>query len=155
MLFRWGTFKSAAGLDLDFKIECDALTEEDWDCIARACLPSLPKFKAVVPVPRGGIPLARAFEPHITPDAQVTLIVDDVWTTGRSFMKIAETIDYWAGCIAFARHHVPAGVLAFMRLDTLPKRIRIVPQLTAKWDQLGPMPTDPEIEARLTQIKHD
>src|SRR5690606_30643895 len=112
MLFKWGNFISAAGLELTFKINCDALTEEDWDCIARSCVSHLPKFGDVIPVPTGGIPFAKAFEQFKEPSCPRTLVVDDVWTTGQSFGKVLMNrhLFQWVGCVAFARGPVPRNV---------------------------------------------
>ena len=33
-LFQLGKFTSHAGKELNWKIECDALTDADWECLA-------------------------------------------------------------------------------------------------------------------------
>lgn len=82
-LFKWGKFTSHSGLELDFKIECDALTADDWDCIARIVAKRI-KFREVYGIPRGGLPLASALSFFKSKDTDVELVCDDVWTTGRS-----------------------------------------------------------------------
>ena len=83
MMFEWRTFVSHSGKALDWKIDCDALTAADWDCLARLVASRL-VFGQVVGIPRGGIPFAKALEPFVTPGSETVLIVDDVMTTGQS-----------------------------------------------------------------------
>lgn len=119
MLFKWGTFTSAAGLELDWKIECDALTKDDWACIAAVGARSLAPFSMVLGVPRGGLPLAKALEPYCSKSGRI-LIVDDVWTTGKSMQDFANNHDgvddWWFGFVAFARAPLPLFVTCFARL---------------------------------------
>lgn len=108
MLFRWGSFRSAAGLDLDWKIDCDALTCADWDCIAAVCGPDMRHFGHVAGVPTGGVPLATALMKYATPGEAALLVVDDVWTTGSSLLRYAKIRSQqmqcpWHGFVAFAR----------------------------------------------------
>lgn len=70
-----------------FKLECDALTEADWDAAAGMLAKLLPPFSHVYGVPRGGRRLAVAMLAHETPGATRDLIVDDVWTTGGSMRE--------------------------------------------------------------------
>jgi len=84
-LFEYGKFKSAAGLNLNWKINCDALTDEDWECIAKIVAELVDDpFKAVYGVPRGGLKFAEKLRPYCTRTAETILVVDDVWTTGKS-----------------------------------------------------------------------
>ncbi len=120
-LFRLGKFTSAAGIDLLWKIECNALTEEDWNCIATIVRPWLPPYGDVVGVPRGGIILASYFRPYVTQGSRHLLVVDDVWTTGKSMVQCAKDslsiagqlnlnrYDDWHGFVAFARGQLPAS----------------------------------------------
>lgn len=101
-LFQWGKFKSTSGLDMDFKIECDALTDDDWECIAQIISNSF-GFKKVYGVPTGGEKLAKALEKFVKDDPHLPiLIVDDVLTTGKSILEFADTLpndindDYFA-----------------------------------------------------------
>ncbi len=118
MLFRKGDFTSAAGLRLGWKIECDALDEDDWACIAYVGSKLL-YFGAVIGVPRGGIALASAMQPYATPGAPMTLICDDVWTTGKSMRALAGDVaeaGRWIGYVGFARGPLPANVWAFLQV---------------------------------------
>lgn len=83
------------------KIECDALTPESWDGLAELAkvTGTLPPFGEVVGVPRGGLPFAEALRPYATKGPR--LVVDDVWTTGRSMREGMGFHD--VGLVAFAR----------------------------------------------------
>jgi hypothetical protein len=122
-LFRRGEFTSAAGLRLDWKIECDALRHEDWECIAYVGAQVLPPFGRVFGVPRGGLRLAEAMRAYVTAgDDLPTLVVDDVWTTGKSMRAVADhwLID-WIGFVAFARGPLPPNVSAFLIAPETPR----------------------------------
>jgi len=75
-----------SGGKLKFKIECDALSTKEWDCLAEIIYDNEPRnFGEVVGIPRGGLPLARALEGYATgKEEDPILIVDDVLTTGGS-----------------------------------------------------------------------
>lgn len=119
MLFKWGKFIGAGGDELDWKIECDALSDEDWRCIANASVGRLGQFSGVAYVPTGGRHLAKAFEPYRVAGANKWLVVDDVWTTGASMRRhVAEMkIENWTGFVAFARGPLPSHVQCFANLS--------------------------------------
>lgn len=110
-LFKLGEFTSHSGLLLPFKIECDALTDEDWECLAWMAQRILLPFSEVVGIPQGGLKLAAAMEKYKSSLTSTrTLIVDDVWTTGRSMADEFRRADRYQpdyrniiGCVAFAR----------------------------------------------------
>ena len=118
-LFQWGRFKSAAGLDLNWKIECDALHSHDWACIAHASAKFIGPFGRAIGVPRGGLQLADAFGPLCDPASHRLLIVDDVWTTGASMNAFADSIgaEGWTGFVAFARGELPPHVACFANIN--------------------------------------
>lgn len=92
-LFRWGGFRSSAGNMLPFKIECDALTDEDIHCIANV-IASQTTFRAVYSVPTGGDRLGLALHPFQHPDdTNRIIIVDDVLSTGRSMESAKERVN--------------------------------------------------------------
>ena len=100
-----------SGLKSDFKIECDALTDEDWETIAYLISKEI-KFDSVVSVPNGGNKLAKALEKYSTNTWQrIVLIVDDVLTTGGSMERMKKEIllqphndeTIVKGCVVFAR----------------------------------------------------
>lgn len=104
-LFQEGDFISHAGNLLHWKIECDALTDEDWDCLARIIHERV-RFGSVYGIPSGGTKLALALEKYITPGHPLRLVVDDVYTSGQS-MKEAMTGPNDYGFVIFARSRIP------------------------------------------------
>lgn len=117
-LFQNGQFASAAGLQLPFKIECDALTDADWECIAQFVLAELPPFRKVVPVPSGGDKLFHLLVKHETMNnTHPTLVVDDVWTTGKSMLKTVHHNWSWIGFVVFSRGIRPYNVHAMWQLS--------------------------------------
>lgn len=114
-LFEWGNFTLNSGKQSNFKIECDALTASDWATIAKLVNQQV-RFKEVVGVPRGGMPLARALDIYRDEKASCCLIVDDVLTTGGSMERMKESLvkdgryiaDVIVGAVLFARGE-PAG----------------------------------------------
>ncbi len=118
-LFEAGTFTGASGKKLDFKLECDALTEEDIKTIAGVAGPKL-QFKEALGVPRGGVPIANEFTPYVDSKSKKVLLVDDVWTTGFSMNKYREELglseDEVIGFVIFARGAYPDWVHPFFAM---------------------------------------
>ena len=85
-LFVEEDFKSHAGLDLHWKIEMDALDEEEWKCIARMIMEyQTTPFQAAIGIPRGGLKLSGYLNEYSSQtNRDPYLIVDDVLTTGGS-----------------------------------------------------------------------
>ena len=79
-LFQIGDFVSHAGLPLSWKIECDAITMDEWVCIARMIMEYQKEpFRYAVGIPRGGAHLGFALNAHATDDPNHrVLICDDV-----------------------------------------------------------------------------
>ena len=107
-LFQKINFTSHAGLPLNWKIECDALTEDDWKGLARMIMDyETRSFGSVEGIPRGGIPLANALSEYATEGPP--MIVDDVYTTGKSFTDYVYehyrtmSFDYNPKWVIFAR----------------------------------------------------
>ena len=98
-LFDPRPFVGAGGASLPWKIECDALTKDDWIALAKVAGPGL-RFGSVEGVPRGGLPFARALLPYLT-DGPL-LIVDDVLTSGHSMERHRDGRDA-IGVVAFQR----------------------------------------------------
>lgn len=86
-LFDNTPFVGASGRQLNWKIECDVLSWEDWECLASMAVTMMPPFSVVRGVPSGGIPFADALRSFCTPDTGVGLVADDVWTTGGSVAR--------------------------------------------------------------------
>lgn len=103
-------FKLHSGGVTNFKIDCDALTDKDWESIAQLILFDCPKFGFVCGVPNGGLKLQHELSKHITKESDIALLVDDVYTTGTSLQKmrsmIASTVPI-KGYVVFARNPTP------------------------------------------------
>lgn len=123
-LFQLGNFTGAAGQSLPWKIECDAFCLDDWRCIAAIAGPKLPPFTDVWGVPKGGLILAAELSKFAVKRNVIglpPLIVDDVWTTGKSMCEFTERAlglrpNAWNGFVAFARTGpLPDGIRALWR----------------------------------------
>ena len=109
-----------------YKIECDALTEDDYATLAFIVCEKLQRYtrplsgchnsgiKRVIGIPRGGILFAEAIEREIQErggyDANgIVVIVDDVLTTGRSMEEARAACGDSAPCgvVIFARGRCP------------------------------------------------
>lgn len=92
-LFQDGDFTSHAGLPLKWKLECDAITDDEWRCLAKMIMEYQDRpFSEAVGIPRGGLKLAEALNEYASgnPD-HFPIICDDVFTTGTSMLDfIAE-----------------------------------------------------------------
>ena len=123
ILFQDGDFKSHAGLPLKWKLECDAITDDEWRCLAKMVMDyqERPFYKAVG-IPRGGLKFAEAMNKYASGNEEDSIMVcDDVFTTGTSFREfINENYPMWSAgqgfrWVVFARrpcyehpHHVRA-----------------------------------------------
>ena len=65
-LFQKVDFKSHSGLDLSWKIEMDALTPNEWDCISHMILELSQPFRDAIGIPRGGSVLGKLMNRHGT-----------------------------------------------------------------------------------------
>ena len=84
-LFQKVDFKSSAGLDLSWKIECDAISDDEWECIATMIMEKAKPFRSAIGVPRGGVKLAELLNKYATGSyLDPMCIIDDVLTTGKS-----------------------------------------------------------------------
>lgn len=120
VLFRLGSFKLHSGGHSDWKIDLDALDDEDVAMLAKLGARLVGKFDCVTGIPRGGLRLAEAVSEYISDDEGAPcLIVDDVLTTGGSMEKAKEELLSEAapgtrviGLVAFARGPCPPWVKA-------------------------------------------
>ena len=114
-LFQSGQFKLNSGKVSNFKIECDALTQEDIDTFA-LLISQKYKFKEVVGVPTGGIRIEDALKKYCINDESLPLlIVDDVLTTGGSMERYKNAnedlgYDNIIGVVLFARNECPQWI---------------------------------------------
>lgn len=104
-MFKKQDFTSHAGLSLNWKIECDDLTDEDIETLAWVVSRKF-TFGSVKGIPRGGLRLAAALEQYCTTGPR--LLVDDVLTTGSSL--VAEYSKGDIGVVIFARGNCPKWV---------------------------------------------
>jgi orotate phosphoribosyltransferase len=115
-----------SGQNSDFKIECDALTDNDWECLAYLISKQV-SFDSVRGVPNGGNKLAKALQKYSTNTwTQSILIVDDVLTTGRSMEEMKSNLiannpkhyeEVWfKGFVVFARGECPKWVKAVFKI---------------------------------------
>ena len=124
-LFQKINLKLSSGKESDFKIECDALTDEDWECLAYLISKKV-EFYSLLGVPTGGYKLHRSLMKYATSKTGNCLIVDDVLTTGSSMEKEKErvlkhfssTTEKVVGFVVFARGKCPDWVTPlFQMLD--------------------------------------
>jgi orotate phosphoribosyltransferase len=113
-LFQFGFFKLNSGRETSFKIECDALTKDDWNTLA-FLISSKVTFREVIGVPKGGLPLAESLKKFIQKDEKLPrLIVDDVLTTGNSIRKLMQKGD--KAFVVFARQTCPDDIQCLFQL---------------------------------------
>lgn len=108
-LFKLGSFKLNSGRHSSFKIDCDALTDEDWECLAWLISERVPAFKTVEGIPRGGLKLAEKLQKYTVDTTDTILIVDDVLTTGRNMERVRNHRNA-VGAVIFARDRYPAWI---------------------------------------------
>jgi orotate phosphoribosyltransferase-like protein len=124
-LFQSVNFISHSGIPLTWKIECDAIHDDEWTTLAKMIREYEPKnWSKAVGIPRGGAKLGEELDKYSTGDQNdPLLIVDDVYTTGNSFRDyITENVDYGKEIICwcvFARKPTEFGVNA---LFTMPEK---------------------------------
>jgi hypothetical protein len=119
-LFVPGEFTSHSGLALPFKIDCDALSNADLDCLAQVYA-RRQQFSDVYGVPSGGTRFAEALRRYTTPNGSFILLADDVLTTGAAITELrAEWPEsmHWTilGVVLFARGPCPDWVTPIFQL---------------------------------------
>lgn len=118
-LFQVGAVKLHSGAESNWKVECDALTSEDWRGLAmQASELGIQSAYDVIGVPRGGIPFANALKVVLRQnDTAPVLVVDDVLTTGGSILEVMARYPGSRGLVAFARGPLPPNVRAIWKLE--------------------------------------
>jgi hypoxanthine phosphoribosyltransferase len=104
----------------NFKIECDAITEEDYKTLAKI-ISNKYKFKEVYGVPRGGVLFENALKEFKSNDNNNLLIVDDVLTTGNSMQEAKikfqdKQYDSVFGVVVFSKGDLPDWIKAIFTL---------------------------------------
>ena len=124
-LFQQGDFTLSSGLKSQFKINCDALAQEDIETLAAMIAQIVEPFGSVMGVPRGGLRLAAALRKYVNPGKPI-LVVDDVFTTGKSMEKARSGLWQAAGqpctilgAVIFARGHPPYWVRPLFQLPMM------------------------------------
>ena len=124
-LFHSGDFKSHSGLNLSWKIECDALQDAEWFTISKMIMEISPPFRKAVGIPRGGVKLGNLLDAHGTGKKEDPIcIVDDVLTTGES-MNEFKRIKQWRepkkyiGWVVFARTPPPDWVNVLFQMPII------------------------------------
>ena len=121
-LFQSVDFVSHSGLELKWKIECDALSDPEWFTISQMIMEISVPFKEAIGIPRGGTKLGNLLNQYGTGKREdPVLLVDDVLTTGES-MKQFKTKRSWRypsdyiGWVVFARTKTPKWVTALFQM---------------------------------------
>ncbi len=119
-LFIKQDFISHAGIPMTWKLECDGISESEWQALATMIMEYQKEpFGKVVGIPRGGVPLQKALEPYATGNYDdPLLVVDDVYTTGTSFKEFCNFEEECFKWVVFARTPTKGGVRA---LFTMPE----------------------------------
>ena len=124
-LFQSVNFKSHSGLNLTWKIEMDALSEQDWFTIKKMIMEITPPFREAVGIPRGGVKLGDLLNEHATgKEGYPICIVDDVLTTGGSMEYFLTQYQrnrrpFTAiGWVVFARTQCPPWVKALFQMPS-------------------------------------
>lgn len=121
-IFVNGAFRGHAGLTLPFKIECDALTDDDLDTLARIVARRI-TYGEARGVPSGGIQFATALNRYKHPlglSDYPLLICDDVLTTGKSMTEFRNATDVMdvRGVVIFARNDFcPDWIIPIFSID--------------------------------------
>ena len=123
-LFNHREFESHSGRKLKWKIECDALNEEDLESLAKL-ISSKFKFRNVVGIPTGGIRLAKKLKEYEDKTSNSLLIVDDVLTTGKSMKEEKKKFK--------GKFYVIIGVVIFSRTTKYPRWIHPIFVLNKKF----------------------
>lgn len=109
-LFQSGEFCLHSGAHSSWKIDCDALTDDDLATLARQ-VGRMMHFGEVIGIPSGGLRFAKALQKYVFL-TWPPLIVDDVLTTGKSMEEWRLKYPGASGVVIFARGRVPSWVTA-------------------------------------------
>ena len=131
-IFQQVDFKSHAGLDLRWKIECDGVSKKEWKCLAEMILDYEKRpFQSAIGIPRGGVMLGSFLNQYSTQKLDDPyLIVDDVLTTGgsmedfrTSYFRNRDTKTGSFGWVVFARGFPPQWCRALFQMPFNPTEI--------------------------------
>lgn len=124
-LFQHKYFAGHAGVDLDYKIDADALSDASLETLAFIVGQNWDHAN-IVSVPRGGDRFAEKLKRYQAKPYKYTLIVDDVLTTGISMERVRRELqktsqDQIFGLVIFSRnsHMCPDWVTPMFQLHNL------------------------------------
>ena len=89
-LFKLGDFTLHSGQNTNWIIDCNALSDDDLECLAHIGRALVGPFGNVTGIPKGGLRFAKKMKKYssIGPD----LIVDDVFTTGNTITEMRKSL---------------------------------------------------------------
>ncbi len=121
-LFQKGMFSLFSGRSAEWKVDCSALSEEDWECVANLILERCPNFSFVECATDRSSVLRDLLSTHAT--SGDILLVDDVLDIELMQMKrlwYRTRMDYHnteiLGYVVFACLPCPTWVRALWQLD--------------------------------------
>jgi len=119
-LFQLGKFMLHSGKKSLWKIDCDALTDEDYEVLAYIVAKEWKlHYMKVITIPTGGNRFANKLKRYETWNwSDPILIVDDVLTTGNSFEVVKkEEVKEVIGVVIFARGQCPDWVRPIFQMN--------------------------------------
>ena len=126
-LFQAVDFVSHSGLELKWKIECDALSDPEWFTISQMIMELSSPFKEVIGIPRGGTKLGSLLNQYGTGKKEDPIcIVDDVLTTGNSMEEFKAKRSWrnpakYIGWVVFSRGYPPSWCKALFQMPFNPE----------------------------------
>ena len=140
-LFQLGDFTLHSGRRSFWRINAEALTDDDLRALAEVVREGLSHFgfEAVIPIPNGGTRFAEALREHANPDGRWTLLVDDVYTTGESMREARRKMGPLASCANFDDSNI-LGIVIFERGECHEWWIRSLFRMPTYWAGLPTAP---------------
>lgn len=116
-MINFGWFSTHSKFQLPWKVDCDDLSDEDIESIARIISWKF-AFSEVYGVPTGGTRLADALRKYAIDKEYPALIVDDVLTSGKSMERLKQEIGgNPIGIVVFSRGKCPNWVWSIFTVN--------------------------------------